>query len=247
MNARLSPRLSQGPFISEISPAQHRGKLTGMFQFNIVFGILLAFFSNFVILALAPEETAWRWMLGIQLVPAALYTILCFTLPESPRWLITQAHNRAEGKRVFALVNPEMDDAAIEMLFQSVERSAQEESQNKTSAAQFFTRRLRYPILFAFLIAAFNQLSGINIILYFAPRLLGLAGMYDPVAASIALGITNLIATFIGLRLIDVLGRRTLLFIGCCGYLKLPPSYDGGFSWTRKRLSDEMKLTSLVN
>lgn len=146
-------------FISEISPAQHRGKLTGMFQFNIVFGILLAFFSNFVILALAPEETAWRWMLGIQLVPAALYTILCFTLPESPRWLITQAHNRAEGKRVFALVNPEMDDAAIEMLVQSVERSAQEESQNKTSAAQFFTRRLRYPILFAFLIAAFNQLS----------------------------------------------------------------------------------------
>ena len=206
-------------FISEISPAQHRGKLTGMFQFNIVFGILLAFFSNFVILNLAPEEIAWRWMLGIQLVPAAIYTLLCFTLPESPRWLITQAHNRAEGKRVFALVNPEMDEHGIEMLVQSVERSAQEENQNKESAAKFFTRRLRYPILFAFLIAAFNQLSGINIILYFAPRLLGLAGMSDPVAASIALGITNLIATFVGLRLIDALGRRTLLFIGCCGYI----------------------------
>lgn len=206
-------------FISEISPAQHRGKLTGMFQFNIVFGILLAFFSNFVILALAPEETAWRWMLGIQLVPAALYTILCFTLPESPRWLITQAHKVEEGKRVFALVNPDMDEHAIEMLVKSVEQSAQEESKTKESATKFFTRRLRYPILFAFLIAAFNQLSGINIILYFAPRLLGLAGMSDPVAASIALGITNLIATFVGLRLIDALGRRTLLFIGCCGYI----------------------------
>lgn len=122
-------------FISEISPAQHRGKLTGLFQFNIVFGILLAFFSNFVILSLAPEEIAWRWMLGIQLVPAALYTLLCFTLPESPRWLITQAHNRAEGKRIFALVNPEMDEHGIEMLVQSVERSAHAQSIQDAASA----------------------------------------------------------------------------------------------------------------
>lgn len=206
-------------FISEISPAQHRGKLTGLFQFNIVFGILLAFFSNFVILALAPEETAWRWMLGIQIIPAAIYTLLCFSLPESPRWLITEAGKEAEGKRVFSLVNPEMSPNELQQLVDSVKESALAEGKTKESTGKFFTRRLRYPILFAFLIAAFNQLSGINIILYFAPRLLGLAGMSDPVAASIALGVTNLIATFVGLRLIDALGRKTLLFIGCIGYI----------------------------
>ena len=107
----------------------------------------------------------------------------------------------------------EIDDLVI-----SVKESALKDT-NKTQAGKFFCRRLRYPILFAFLIAAFNQLSGINIILYFAPRLLGLAGMENPVTASVALGVTNLIATFIGIRLIDLLGRKTLLFIGCIGYI----------------------------
>lgn len=206
-------------FIAEISPAQDRGKLTGLFQFNIVFGILLAFFSNFVIMQFAPEHTAWRWMLGIQLVPAVLYTILCFSLPESPRWLITAANKDAEAKHVFSLINPTMNEAELDNLVAQIKQSAIEEGKNKETTTKFFTKRLRYPILFAFLIAAFNQLSGINIILYFAPRLLGLAGMEDPVAASISLGVTNLIATFIGIRLIDVLGRKTLLLIGCVGYI----------------------------
>ena len=205
-------------FISEISPAGDRGKLTGLFQFNIVFGILMAFFSNFVIIKIAPETTAWRWMLGIQVVPSVIYTLMCFYLPESPRWLIVDKKDEAEGKRVFALINPKMSAKEIDDLVISVKESALKDT-NKTQAGKFFCRRLRYPILFAFLIAAFNQLSGINIILYFAPRLLGLAGMENPVTASVALGVTNLIATFIGIRLIDLLGRKTLLFIGCIGYI----------------------------
>ncbi len=206
-------------FIAEISPAKDRGKLTGLFQFNIVFGILLAFFSNFVIAQLASDETAWRYMLGIQLVPAALYTVLCFMLPESPRYLIVEAGREAEGRKVFSMINSQMGQRELDELVQSVKDSAAEESRLKEGSAKFFTKRLRYPILFAFLIAAFNQLSGINIILYFAPRLLSLSGLEDPMAAAIALGFTNLIATFAGLRLIDLLGRRTLLLIGCCGYI----------------------------
>lgn len=205
-------------FISEISPAGDRGKLTGLFQFNIVFGILIAFFSNFVIAHLAPEATAWRWMLGIQVIPSIIYTLLCFTLPESPRWLIVDAKNESAGKEVFRAINPTMAETELNELVSSVKSSAADETKKVTKTA-FFSKRLRYPILFAFLIAAFNQLSGINIILYFAPRLLGLAGMEDPVAASIALGVTNLIATFVGIRLIDLLGRKTLLLIGCVGYI----------------------------
>ena len=129
---------------------------------------------------------------------------MCFYLPESPRWLIVDKKDEAEGKRVFALINPKMSAKEIDDLVISVKESALKDT-NKTQAGKFFCRRLRYPILFAFLIAAFNQLSGINIILYFAPRLLGLAGMENPVTASVALGVTNLIATFIGIRLIDLL------------------------------------------
>ena len=206
-------------FISEISPAGDRGKLTGLFQFNIVFGILVAFFSNFVIAHVAPETTAWRWMLGIQTVPSIIYTLMCFSLPESPRWLIVNGKNEEEGRRVFSLINPKMSAANLDALVASVKEGAASESSAKQSKSAFWTRRLRYPILFAFLIAAFNQLSGINLILYFAPRLLGLAGIEDPILASISLGITNLIMTFVGIRLIDVLGRKTLLIIGCIGYI----------------------------
>ena len=93
-------------FISEISPAGDRGKLTGLFQFNIVFGILMAFFSNFIINHVCPEATAWRWMLGIQVLPSVIYTVMCFSLPESPRWLIVDAKNEAQGRQVFKAINP---------------------------------------------------------------------------------------------------------------------------------------------
>lgn len=202
-------------FIAEISPAKDRGKLAGLFQFNIVFGILAAYLSNYIIGNICPAETAWRWMLGVEAIPALIYTAMCFTLPESPRWLIVDANKPAEGADIFRKINPDMSENEIRELVASVEATAT--VQEKTS--KFWSARLKYPILFAFLIAFFNQLSGINVILYFAPRLLGLAGMENALAASIALGITNLIFTFVGLWLIDRLGRRTLLYIGSAGYI----------------------------
>lgn len=205
-------------FISEISPAENRGRLTALFQFNIVFGILLAYLSNFIIGIVSPEEIAWRVMLGAEAVPALLYTVMCFTLPESPRYLITIKGDVEEGRRIFKLINPTLSDGYIEVLIKNVKKSVEEDAA-QARFSDIFTRRLFYPMLFAFLIAAFNQLSGINIILYFAPRLLGLAGMEDPLSAAIALGFTNLIFTYVGLRFIDTLGRRTLLIIGCVGYI----------------------------
>lgn len=202
-------------YISEISPPQLRGRLAGMFQFNIVFGILIAFVSNYFLGKYVSETVAWRWMLGVEAFPAALYTLLCFRIPESPRWLIVHGGRREAGAAVFRKINPDFSPLQIEQLVETVSASVGD----LATAAKFWTARLRVPILLAILIAAFNQLSGINAILYFAPRLLGLAGVRDPLSASIGIGLTNLFFTFIGLWLIDKLGRRTLLYVGSVGYI----------------------------
>jgi len=202
-------------FITEISPANNRGKLTGLFQFNIVFGILIAFLSNFLINKFMDPAVAWRWMLGVEAFPALLYTLLTFTLPESPRWLISCAKKHDEGIAVFKKINPEYSDEQIQDLVNEIEAPVAK----GTASTKFWSSRLKVPIALAFLIALFNQFSGINIILYFAPRLLGLAGVQNALAASASLGITNLIFTFIGLWLIDKLGRRSLLYIGSIGYI----------------------------
>ncbi len=203
-------------YISEISPPKHRGLLTGLFQFNIVFGILVAYLSNALLANLG--EDAWRWMLGVEAVPALLYTVLCVGIPESPRWLIGRANARAEGERVLILVNPEATATEIEQLANDIQTASQLDS---TSSRRFWTRQLTTPILLAFLIAFFNQLSGINAILYFAPRIFELTGLGQEAALlqSVGIGVTNLIFTFVGLWLIDKLGRRTLLFIGSVGYI----------------------------
>jgi MFS transporter, SP family, arabinose:H+ symporter len=202
-------------FISEISPAESRGKLAGMFQFNIVFGILIALVSNTILKSILSEDIAWRWMLGAEALPALVYTVMSFTLPESPRWLITHGKKREEGARVFRLINPEFSDEQIEKLVTEVEQT--KVGTQKTSS--FFSSRLRIPILLAFLIAMFNQLSGINIVFYFAPRLLALAGLENATLSAVSLGVTNLIFTFVGLYLIDKIGRRSLLYIGSFGYI----------------------------
>ncbi|MBS1368535.1 MAG: sugar porter family MFS transporter [Lentisphaeria bacterium] len=202
-------------FIAEISPARDRGKLGGLFQFNIVFGILVAYLSNYIIGNVCDIGVGWRWMLGVEALPAIIYTLMCFSLPESPRWLIVDANRPEEGAEVFRKINPGMNESEIRELVASVEATRVPEKQH----SKFWSMRLRKPIFFAFLIAFFNQVSGINVILYFAPRLLGLAGMDNALAASISLGITNLIFTFVGLWLIDRLGRRTLLYIGSAGYI----------------------------
>ena len=155
-------------YISEISPAQSRGRLAGMFQFNIVFGILIAFVSNYVIGQSFDESIAWRWMLGIEAIPALLYSALCFSIPESPRWLISHAGDRQQGIQIFRKINPTMSDQDLETLADSIAGSGQ----TSQGSSSFFSSRLKTPILLAFLIAFFNQLSGINAILYFAPRIL---------------------------------------------------------------------------
>ena len=157
-------------------------------------------------------------MLGIEAVPALLYMLMCLGLPESPRYLITNKGDEVAGRAVFKRINEGFSDQQIDELIAEVKAAAVSESK-QAKIGDIFTKKLMYPIIFAFLIAAFNQLSGINIILYFAPRLLALAGLEDPLSASITLGVTNLVFTYVGLKFIDVIGRRSLLIIGCVGYL----------------------------
>jgi len=202
-------------YISEISPPAYRGRLAGMFQFNIVFGILVAFASNFLLHGLG--ENAWRWMLGVAAFPSLAYTVMCFGLPESPRWLLGRKGDREGGVAVLRLIEPEATAERIEAHADEILAAS---SERRTSAT-FWSWRLRIPILLAFLIAFFNQLSGINAILYFAPRIFELTGLGEKAAflQSVGIGVTNLIFTFVGLWLIDRLGRRTLLFIGSFGYI----------------------------
>lgn len=202
-------------FISEISPAAYRGRLAGMFQFNIVFGILIAFVSNALLGGLG--EGAWRWMLGVEAIPAIIYSVMCFGLPESPRWLIGRKGDREGGMAVLKMIHPEFSDqdviAKADEIF--------EVANSPKSKGGFWTKQLSTPILLAFLIAFFNQLSGINAVLYFAPRIFEMTGLGQSAALlqSVGIGITNLVFTFVGLYLIDRLGRRTLLYIGSVGYI----------------------------
>ncbi len=202
-------------FISEIAPPKYRGRLAGMFQFNIVFGILVAFLSNSLLAGIG--ENAWRWMLGVEAVPALVFALFCLGIPESPRWLIIRKKDREGGMEVFGKINPDMERDELINLVNQVEATGNE----KQAAGRFFTRRLLTPIMLAFFIAFFNQLSGINAILYFAPRIFQMTGLEAQAAMlqSVGIGVTNLIFTFVGLWLIDRLGRRTLLFIGSFGYI----------------------------
>lgn len=202
-------------YIAEIAPAAYRGRLAGMFQFNIVFGILVAFMSNALLVNIG--ENAWRWMLGVEAFPAAIYTLLCFGIPESPRWLLGRKRDRAAGIKVLQLIKPEASREKIEAEADEIMVAS---SKQKTSA-RFWTRQLRVPIMLAILIALFNQLSGINAMLYFAPRIFEMTGLGEKTALlqSVGVGVTLLVFTFVGLGLIDRLGRRTLLLIGAIGYI----------------------------
>ena len=202
-------------FISEIAPAEKRGRLAGMFQFNIVFGILVAFASNAALGSIGDD--AWRWMLGVEAIPALVYSLLCFGLPESPRWLIGRKEDREGGKAVLKMIHPDASESEIDAKADEIAAVSHEAA----STGGFWTKRLKTPIKLAFLIAFFNQLSGINAILYFAPRIFEMTGLGEKAALlqSIGIGVTNLVFTFVGLWLIDKLGRRSLLYIGSVGYI----------------------------
>ena len=198
-------------YISEIAPPAYRGRLAGLFQFNIVFGIIIAFLSNFLLKDIG--ENAWRWMLGVAAFPSVLYSVMCLAIPESPRWLLGRKRDREAGIKVLQLIQPDASRTQIEAEADEILAISHE----KVEAGGFWTQRLRVPILLAF----FNQLSGINAILYFAPRIFEMTGLGTKAALlqSVGIGITNLLFTFVGLWLIDRLGRRTLLYIGSFGYI----------------------------
>src|ERR1700761_1907592 len=202
-------------YIAEIAPAKHRGLLAGMFQFNIVFGILIAFVSNALLAGIGAN--AWRWMLGVAAFPSLIYAAFCFFLPESPRWLLSRKSDREAGLEVLRRIEPEASSAELTAEADAIIAASTE----KAESGNFWTKRLSKPIMLAILIAFFNQMSGINAILYFAPRIFELTGLAAKAALlqSIGIGVTNLIFTFVGLWLIDRLGRRTLLYIGSFGYI----------------------------
>jgi sugar porter (SP) family MFS transporter len=202
-------------YISEISTPATRGKLGAMYQFNIVFGILVAFLSNYFLQGVGGTND-WRWMLGVLAIPSIIYTIMVMGVPESPRWLVTKKNDLAKAKETLLLIG--VDDADAEIA--SIIKSNQDESPTGKASA-FFSKKHKIIISLAFLIAFFNQLSGINFILYYAPEILSKIGLgaKDSLLNSIAIGGTNLIFTFVGLYLIDRLGRKKLLLIGSLGYI----------------------------
>jgi len=201
-------------YISEIAPTDKRGRLTALFQFNIVLGILIAYFSNFIIGT--GHEESWRWMLGVEVIPAALFLIFVFLIPESPRWLIIAKGKIQEAREVLNIVNPEETETAIQAIQDSDLTPGR-----ATPLREFFSKRYRFPIVMAFLFAFFNQVSGINAIIYFAPRIFSLTGVGADSALlqTVGIGAVNLVFTMVGLALIDRFGRRFLMYIGSFGYI----------------------------
>lgn len=198
-------------YISEIAPAKDRGKLVGLYQFNIVFGILIAFLSNYLLSNVG--ENAWRWMVGVEAIPAVLYTLFTLTIPKSPRWLVTKFRN-TEAVEILKIINPGQNPEVLMLEIKN-------EMDNTVPNENIFLKKYRFPLILAFLIAFFNQLSGINALLYYAPRIFTEAGLAESSAllSSIGVGITNLLFTFLGIFLIDRLGRRQLMYICSFGYI----------------------------
>ena len=220
-------------YTAEIAPPRLRGRLVGLVQFNIVLGILLAYLSNFIIGNLLPAEVAWRWMFAVMAVPAAIFFLLLFTVPETPRWLF-QAGRRDEAVGVVGRTTQSRDEA--DFVIREIEEGLAK--QHGQREAPFFVRGNRKVILLAFTIAAFNQLSGINAILYYAPDIFRSAGAGENAALqSVILGLVNLIVTMAALTVIDKIGRKKLMLIGSIGYLVSLGMlaavffiYDGAFS-----------------
>ncbi len=202
-------------YISEISTPVTRGRLGALYQFNIVFGILLAFLSNYFLQGIGGAND-WRWMLGVLAVPAIVYTALVLGISESPRWLITKKNDLPAAKNIMLQIGV----ADVEAEAASIIRSNEHENFSGKAVA-FFSSKHKKIVYLAFMIAFFNQVSGINFILYYAPEILEKAGLAtkESLLNSIAIGGINLLFTFVGLYLIDRLGRKTLLVIGSFGYI----------------------------
>lgn len=215
-------------YISEISPAKNRGQLVALFQFNLVFGILVAYFSNYLIdISIAVDS--WRWMLGVEAIPALIYTLLVLKVPLSPRWLIAKRDDFENAERILKRTDPDGVTEAIRL-------ALEEKKLNRLTvsfSALFHAKYLKITLL-AIFIAMFNQLSGINAIIYFAPRIFEMAGISAESAllSTVGIGAVNMVATMLGLFLIDRIGRKKLMYTGSIGYIVslclIAYSFSGG-------------------
>ncbi|KAA2239268.1 sugar porter family MFS transporter [Chitinophaga agrisoli] len=203
-----------GPmYISEIAPPRLRGRLVALFQFNIVLGILLAYFSNYFINRWVAVD-AWRWMLGVQAIPSIIFFILLYFIPESPRWLMKQQRTDDARRVLLALGNQNADDIVTDIAV-----SLKEESSGH--AEKLFSRKFSFAVMCAILLATFNQFSGINALMYYAPRIFTMAGLGRDAALlqAVLIGVTNMVFTVIAMFIIDKFGRKTLLIAGSIGMI----------------------------
>lgn len=199
-------------YIAEIAPKDQRGRLVALFQFNIVLGILIAYFSNYLLQDIGGN--AWRWMLGVETLPALAFLIMVSFVPRSPRWLIVK-HGDEEGAReVLAIINPETADREVAAIKASVHHS-------RGKVEPLFQNRYRVPIMLAVLFAVFNQVSGINAIIYYAPRIFEMTGAAKSGAllSTAGIGLTNFIFTLAAMAVIDNFGRRKLMLVGSVGLI----------------------------
>jgi sugar porter (SP) family MFS transporter len=201
-------------YISEIAPADKRGRLVALFQFNIVLGILLSYFSNYLI---GQEgETAWRWMLGVQAFPSLLFLILLQLIPESPRWLILKKGKLEEAAAVLKEVMPIGYEVEIENI-----KNSKKQNSGSANGNQLLSRKYRFPVLLAVAFAVFNQVSGINAIIYYAPRIFEMTGLgrNSSLLSTVGIGVVNFAFTIIAINFIDRIGRKTLMLIGSIGLI----------------------------
>ncbi len=202
-----------GPmYIAEIAPARWRGRLVGFFQFNIVFGIVLAYFSNYLVGLAGFGEFEWRWKLGLEALPAALFFVMLFGIPRSPRWLVKQ-RRIDEARDVLVRTGEPEVESELHDIIESID------AEHHHGREPLFRWKYRVPIFLAVSIAAFNQLTGINAILYYLNDIFAEAG-FDKVSSdlqTVAVGSTNIVATIIAMAVIDKVGRRALMLIGSVG------------------------------
>jgi sugar porter (SP) family MFS transporter len=202
-----------GPmYIAEVSPAKWRGRLVGFFQFNVVSGILLAYLSNYLLGTAGLGQAEWRWKLGVSALPAVLFLVMLFGIPRSPRWLVQKRRN-PEARAVLEAIGEEHVEAELQDIVASID------AEHGHGAEPLFSRKYKFPIFLAVSIAMFNQLSGINAILYYLNDIFAKAG-FSKVSGdlqSVAIGATNLLFTILAMSIIDKVGRRFLLLVGSVG------------------------------
>lgn len=200
-------------YISEISPAKSRGKLVGLFQFNVVLGILIAYLSNYFIGQTGEES--WRWMLGVQAFPSLIFFILIFLVPESPRWLLLHRGKKEEATAIMQKVSGEQAENDIESILKNQQKA------RAKGEGRLFSKANKLPVVLAVLFAVFNQVSGINAIIYYAPRVFEMAGLgaQSSLLSTVGIGLVNFIFTLLAINFIDKVGRRKLMFVGSIGMI----------------------------